>query len=201
MFRDESSKVREKAHAQWGAGPGEGCSSLTSPSLSPFQSAWSARSPLPDDDAGSTSPTALTPRLKGRWPASGLIRPLGPTTAEQGIHFYVDRYVLGYPDGPRRAEELQDCQWVFHPAVQNIMAAIGLAAMSNLTRDANTRFEARQNYVLALQQTGKALMNPGTLKMDMALRNVVMLAMFEVRSTLSRSPRTSPSCGEAHTAS
>jgi len=184
MFRDESSKVMQKAHAQWGVEPGEGSSAPSSAppsSKSPPSSATSSRSGsvFAATPASSASPTA------GQSPPSALALSVAapPTSSweERGVQFYVDHYLLGFPDEPKTPTELYEKTWLYHPSIRTIMAAVGLAARSNLTGDDEMKSVARHSYVSALQDMGTMLANPQTLRLDIALRGVVMLAMFEVR--------------------
>ena len=96
------------------------------------------------------------------------------------MQFYVDHYLLGFPDEPKTPTELHEKTWLYHPSIQTIMAAVGLAARSNITGDDEMKTVARISYVSALQDMGSMLANPQNIKLDIALRGVVMLAMFEV---------------------
>lgn len=61
---------------------------------------------------------------------------IGPSLEERGIQFYVDRYLLGHPDEPKTIGELGSSAWLWNPALQHVMAAVGLAGLSNLTGNA-----------------------------------------------------------------
>lgn len=104
---------------------------------------------------------------------------------EKGIQFYVDRYILGYPQEPRTSEDIQDVPWMSTPGVADVMvadvmAAVGLSAMSNLTGDKELDIAARQKYGLVLRNTAKSIQNPAALGSLKAMRTIVLLAMFEL---------------------
>jgi hypothetical protein len=64
--------------------------------------------------------------------------------------------------------------------VQDIMAAVGLASLSNLRGDTSMMTMARQKYGLALRQTGRLIQASSMPDFEVTMRSVVMLAMFEV---------------------
>lgn len=66
------------------------------------------------------------------------------------------------------------------------MAAIGLGALANLSGSANTMIVARQRYVSALSQTATLIKTQIRNRLDMyiAMKAVVLLALFEVRPSL-----------------
>ena len=101
---------------------------------------------------------------------------------DRAIQFYLEHYVIGLPDEPRAGHELQGLQWVHAPATRNIMAAVGLAGLSNLNGDKDMDTLARQYYGSALQtiSSSVASRNLSGLDMEVVLRAVVMMAMFEV---------------------
>ncbi|KAK4169303.1 hypothetical protein QBC43DRAFT_60166 [Cladorrhinum sp. PSN259] len=198
MFRDESSKVIKRAHAQWGVPaetePGEpsGASptlSTSSSSSSPSSSSSSpsSLSPVSTRSINSSlgSPTSVKSMLKvqrGRRSAPGLLNEVPATAVDKAVQFYIEHYVIGLPDEPKAGQELQGLQWVHAPATRNIMAAVGLAGLANLTGDKEMDNLAGQHYGHALQKmstsiTGK---NVAGLDLEVILRTVVMMAMFEV---------------------
>lgn len=52
---------------------------------------------------------------------------------DQGMHFYVNRYLVGLPDEPKYTSDITASHWIWNPALQHIVSAIGLAGLSNLT--------------------------------------------------------------------
>ena len=107
---------------------------------------------------------------------------IGPTMEEQGIQFYMNHYLLNLPKEPSSQAGQKTLAWLFHPALQDVMAAVGLAALSNLNGDAEMSDLSRKKYVSAMSQTGKLIMRPTPADAYSTLRTVVMLALFEVRS-------------------
>lgn len=96
------------------------------------------------------------------------------------MQFYLDHFVLGYPQEPQTAADLQDSQWLSTPAIADIMVAVGLSGLSNLTGDLQMEVEARQKYGVVLRSMAKSIQNPAALDPRIAIRKVVLLSMFEV---------------------
>ncbi|OHW96399.1 C6 zinc finger domain-containing-like protein [Colletotrichum incanum] len=215
MFRDESTKVIKKAHAQWGVsdGPENGhvqASASNAPSppasspaysrkstpnstrtasssgaaaaISPVSNAASfASSPSPSSrSAASTSPVVLPVVKQENRESSPPTLHIGPTLEEQGVQFYVNRYLIGHPDEPKSGQDLATEGWIWHPAVQDVMCAVGLAGLYNLTGNMEMMATAREKYGSALRQTGKLIRPPHTPSIDVTMRSVIALAMFEV---------------------
>lgn len=109
-----------------------------------------------------------------------LFKTVGASPTERGVQFYVDHYVLGHPEEPKTVGELFERQWFVDPLPQHLMAAIGLGGMSNLRDDPATKDLARAEYVLSLQEVGKAIQKPQAFDPHLLMRCVVMLALFEV---------------------
>jgi hypothetical protein len=211
MFRDESSKVIQKAHAQWGvddASPdtpqsqtsaqllssfsassasstsstssSSSTSSTTSWSTSPLSVAGHRASPLtPPSPASSQPPSLAVVPATAVWPPR-LPSPVDPSLEEQGVQFYINRYLIGHPDEPRSAGDLTSTEWLWDPSLQDIMTAVGLASLSNLRGDKALMSTARQRYVKALRQTGQLIQTTAVPDFEVTMRGVVMLAMFEV---------------------
>ncbi|KAK2042270.1 hypothetical protein LZ31DRAFT_526531 [Colletotrichum somersetense] len=215
MFRDESTKVIKKAHAQWGVSDGleneqiraSASNAPSSPASSPAYSQRStpnstraasrsnvatAISPVPNTasfapspssssrSAGSTSPPLLPVVKQEICESSPPTLHIGPTLEEQGVQFYVNRYLIGHPDEPKSGQELATEGWIWHPAMQDVMCAVGLAGLYNLTGNVEMMATAREKYGSALRQTGKLIRPPNTPSLDVTMRSVVALAMFEV---------------------
>lgn len=244
MFRDESSKVIQKAHAQWGVNeagaevpfsqsssrsvassvsPASTASSNASSAalvlsdalplntsmapynqhfpasateVAPSTASWSpgpssprsqvgyrTAPPTPPSTSSTDHPTPSTGSTPGQlattWPPR-LPTPMDPSLEEQGIQFYINRYLIGHPDEPKSPGDISSADWIWNPAVQDAMTAIGLASLSNLRSDKTLMTTARQRYGLALRQTGQLIQTSVTPDFDVTMRSVVMLAMFEV---------------------
>ncbi|OBS21127.1 hypothetical protein FPOA_07466 [Fusarium poae] len=221
MFRDESSKVIQKAHAQWGVGDSasEGLSAQTSSSslASSYASSASTHSsssstslhagsassvtvgwptspvstpsqqtlpPTPSSPSSSsfivTKSSATNTAMSTFTQPPRLPTPIDSSIEDQGIQFYVNRYLIGHPDEPRHPGDLTNTEWLWDPAVQDIMAAVGLASLSNLRGDSSMMTTARQKYGLALRQTGRLIQTSSMPDFEVTMRSVVMLAMFEL---------------------
>jgi hypothetical protein len=184
MFRDESSKVIQKAHAQWGVDdvPEASGSAPAEPTLSKPPA-----STLPHDQisAASTLPsppsshagfsTDLAPYLHG-----GVHPSIGESYEDQGFRFYINRYLIGHPDEPRTAAELSMGGWHWDPALRDIFTAVGLAGLSNLKGDLELMSTARRQYGSALRTAGQLIQSKQQPSVDVTSRLVVLLALFEV---------------------
>ncbi|RSL50620.1 hypothetical protein CEP53_008721 [Fusarium sp. AF-6] len=235
MFRDESSKVMQKAHAQWGVGesgsemasqasssssassstsnsasavssvPTLSCSTSTNTTLAPYSAPssaisssassatyWSSTSPSSLVSHQTSPPTPPSPTSYHQTsststaqpvaivPPPRLPTPVDPSLEEQGVQFYINRYLIGHPDEPKTPGDLSSTEWLWDPAVQDVMAAVGLASLSNLRGDNNLMTTARQRYGVALRQTGRLIQTSVTPDFEVTMRSVVMLAMFEL---------------------
>ncbi|EAA29033.3 hypothetical protein GE21DRAFT_4902 [Neurospora crassa] len=183
MFRDESTKVIQKAHAQWGIS--DLPDSADSPSSSSSSSSSSTSStPSPKSVVSSRSYFSERPRFKlstsPEHSRTRLPKEIYATKDDQAIQFYVEHYVVGHPDEPTAAHELRMVEWIHAPEFRDMMAAVGLASMSNLTGNKALVTMARQKYGLALQHTASSIANPQAMNLDISLRTVIMLAIYEV---------------------
>lgn len=223
MFRDESTKVIKKAHAQWGVPESSENGSVrssasTAPSPASSSSAYSRKgtpaasrtetaasssasasaSASPSSSyrsSGSASPRALpVVKQEAARDTSPMAIHVGPTMEEQGLHFYVNRYLLGHPDEPKSPQDLATEPWMWHPALQDVMCAVGLAGLYNLNGNVKMMAMAREKYGSALRQTGKLIRPPHTPSIDVTMRSVVALAMFEVGFDPHRNPTPLASC-------
>ena len=208
MFRDESSKVIQKAHAQWGL-EGRNSSPLQPPSTPPdavetrstssvsgdgAQALLPATSPVRRRQSSSyrdasrsdqSDPSSMTMTMTELVPASyygQVSKTIGPSLEEQGIQFYVNRYLIGHPDEPRNSGDLDSSPWLWSPALQDVMTAVGLAGLSTVKNDGELMTLARQRYGTALRRTGQLIQKCQTPSLMLTMRAVVMLLMFEVGS-------------------
>lgn len=135
---------------------------------------------------GSSSPLAATssPAVTGlkveSWDSSKLPPVIPTDPAELGLTFYVNHYVIGYPDEVRKAEDLSSQTWFQSSSSQTTMAALGLAGMANLHDDKQLQHLSRIKYGEALALTNSALHNP-LQNLEAAIKTTVMLALFQVR--------------------
>jgi hypothetical protein len=225
MFRDESSKVIQKAHAQWGVGDSASGGLSTQTSSSSLASSYASNASTHSSSSSSSSSASLHAHSASSvtvgWPTSPdstpsrqalpptpsspsssssiiskssatntalavfaqptrLPTPIDSSIEDQGIQFYVNRYLIGHPDEPRHPGDLTNTEWLWDPAVQDIMAAVGLASLSNLRGDSRMMTTARQKYGLALRQTGRLIQTSSMPDFEVTMRSVVMLAMFEL---------------------
>jgi hypothetical protein len=206
MFRDESTKVIQKAHAQWGVQESEASGSgsvvaIGDPGSSSGSSDGSAvrsasSSPTSTASASSSSPSPWSenpipivvkrrnspPNPDSTRALARVPKEISPTEIDKGIHFYIQHYLIGHPDEARSLQDLREIKWLNKPNVTDMMAAVGLASLSNLTGQKELETIARQKYGSALQHTSKAIQTLVEEDKESLMRAVVMLAMFEVRS-------------------
>ncbi|KAI2470627.1 hypothetical protein F4781DRAFT_390027 [Annulohypoxylon bovei var. microspora] len=179
MFRDESSKVIQKAHAQWGSSSSPtdptGSSSLASSSSS--ASTWTNGSP--GSNSTSDSPPASTPVAPRDLTPTRIPKKVDLNVDQQGMQFYINRYLMNHPDSPRTRDQVA-AYFSSADAAQNVMVAVGLAGMSNLLGNKNMNLLARSKYVAALKQTGQLIASNDPAGLIARLRSVVTLALFEV---------------------
>ncbi|KAI1453603.1 hypothetical protein F4805DRAFT_362089 [Annulohypoxylon moriforme] len=179
MFRDESSKVIQKAHAQWGSSgsptDATGSSSLASSSSS--TSIWTQESPA--STSTSDSPPADTPIATRDLTPARIPRKVDLNVDQQGMQFYINRYLMNHPDSPKTRDQVAE-YFSSADSAQNVMVAVGLAGMSNLLGNKNMNLLARSKYVTALKQTGQLIASNNPAGLIARLRSVVSLALFEV---------------------
>lgn len=216
MFRDESSKVMQKAHAQWGTQESPDASSTTT--FISFNSPQSQSVSLPSPDRprsepqpakekpaqpaavhvqltsgpalsarrASTADRHLSKGTEAAAPALAKIPSILHTPIEdRGVQFYVNRYLIGHPDEVQSQEDLESPanSWIWHPDLQDIMSAIGMAALANLSADVDMMNVARQKYGKALHCTGRLILQKSPTEDNfVSTRSVILLAMFEVCS-------------------
>lgn len=197
MFRDESSKVIQRAQSQRSGGQG-----ASSPA---DQKANDAKPDEPKGDDSKKLPHSTQLAVRGpQHPpcaqGSRYMRPgaspqarISSTLEDRGFHFYIRRYLVGHPDEPRNLPDLKNYEWHFSPTLREASAALGLAALSNLTGDGRLLTAANAQYGNALRTAGKVMKSSDPLAADLASRLVVMLAMYEV-SIAMNNPRPSVPC-------
>jgi hypothetical protein len=162
MFRDESSKVIKKAHAQWTGDPGQSSNdSLSQPNTS------EARRRQP-----SAEPNAECIKM---------IKSIDGTITDRAAEFYLQNFLFGYPNEPKTGADINiNTDWISAPGVSDVMAAVGMVALGNLRSDGDMVTAAREKYILVLQQTSKSLQDIKSQNFYAMMRSVVILAMFEV---------------------
>ncbi|VBB86686.1 Putative protein of unknown function [Podospora comata] len=197
MFRDESSKVIKRAHQQWGvpdtSEQGEGSGSSPTPSTSSSSSATSPTSTSTASPisirrrlAASQSPQSASSAItfKREAPELGYRVPteISINAVDRAIQFYIEHYVIGLPDEPKVGQELQGRPWVHSAVTREIMAAVGLASLSNINGDKKLSTLSKQHYGRALHNISSSIMarHVPELDLDVILRAVVMMAMYEV---------------------
>jgi hypothetical protein len=122
----------------------------------------------------------IKPRTTASTTASKIPRTLDPALVDQGISFYMNKFIIGQPDQAMTPIEIQANPVVWHPLVQEMMAAIGLAGLSNLRGDESINVVAREKYGSALARTMTTMTTSDATQAHAVMRTVIMLAVFEV---------------------
>jgi len=121
-------------------------------------------------------------------PPSALDYTLSPSFQEQGVAFFFSRYVTteettDYHNYDFIYEVWQPSRGVQDRRVDAVLAsmtAVGLAAMSSLTRSPERLDWARQSYVAALRLISDALEDPEEATKDSTLLAVLILGTYEM---------------------
>lgn len=180
MFRDESTKVIQKAHAQWGVSDsfemGEPSGSSPTSTTSPSSISTRSRASI----SGRSSSKASTPPGDDNLTWVTGPQEIYATRSDQAVRFFIEHYLVGHPDEAKASRELQGVGWIHAPQIQHIMAAVGLASMSNLTGDKEMQVMAREKYGLALRLMVASIQNLQTIDLTVSVRTIIILALFEV---------------------
>ncbi|KAI1772495.1 hypothetical protein F4818DRAFT_444318 [Hypoxylon cercidicola] len=190
MFRDESSKVIQKAHAQWGSSGSPIDVSGSTAASSSSASAWANESPGGSSDSSSSSTPSPQDIVSARLP-----KKVGLSLEQQGMQFYINRYLMNHPDSPRTHDQVA-AYCAAADTTQNVMIAIGLAGLSNLQGDKNLNLVARSRYVSALKHTGQLIAANDPASFVARVRSVVSLALFEV--VQGKGPKSTVSSASTH---
>lgn len=102
------------------------------------------------------------------------------TPEEMGKAFYIQNYVLRHAGEPKSAIELAEVEWIKHDSMQHIIVGIGLAGMTNLTSNPELRRVALEKRGMTLELLRRSLQVPGSLEYELSVRNIILLAQFEV---------------------
>lgn len=179
MFRDESTKVIQKAHAQWGVAEShETRESSSSPTSEASPSSVSSRSRAPVSRKSKSKSSAPPP--EDSWTVVNTSKEIYATKSDQAVRFFIEHYLVGHPDEPKASRELQGIGWIHAPQVQNIMAAVGFASMSNLTGDKMLQVMAREKYGMALRQMASSIQDLENLDLNVSMRTIIIMSLFEV---------------------
>ncbi|KAI7787983.1 hypothetical protein LA080_013288 [Diaporthe eres] len=143
--------------------------------ISPNSPGARGRSPSPL--FATSSPATIRSQGEG-WNPSKLPVAIPTDPAELGLSFYVDHYIIGYPDEVRKAEDLSSQIWFQSSSSQATMAAMGLAGLGNLHDDKQLQHLSRIKYGEALSLANEALHNP-LQNLEAAIKTTVMLALFQ----------------------
>jgi hypothetical protein len=112
---------------------------------------------------------------------SPCLQQIVPNFHDQGVQFYINRYIMGHNDQPHTPTDPRTGWWIWAPPLQDAMAAVGLAGLANLRNsDIQLATSARQRYTAALSRTGRMIQKNDPSESWVTTRLVVLLAMYEV---------------------
>lgn len=187
----QSAPVKSKRSASIAPTARSGASSIPTPPASVLStSPVSTQSPPRIRESPSpTTPSAFQSGdlLQGSsWEALALHSPVATNPNDLGLSFYVNHYILGYPDEVKRGEDLSGELWFQSPASQATMTALGLAGLGNLHNDKQLQLLSKIKYGEALACTNQALRDP-LKNLDAAIRATIMLALYQCVHTTHQS--------------
>lgn len=111
---------------------------------------------------------------------------------EQGLRFFFNRFATSVQKAGDNTSLLEISSLATSPLIASVqnelplreaVMAVGLAAMSNVTRDKSSLLVAREKYVAALNVVRAAVENPQLANPELTFKIIVMLSLFEVRLT------------------
>ncbi|KAJ5923927.1 hypothetical protein N7466_008114 [Penicillium verhagenii] len=145
--------------------------------------------PVLKSDASSTSSEE---ELKAAVPQRRLILPLVPTvpiavstTVEDlGLKFFCTQFVTASSaamDGPFVLSTSSFIDTVsVELSFRDAVASVGLAALSNVTRDRSLRLAAREKYALSLNAVRQAVANPLQARPNETIKIILMIGLYEM---------------------
>ncbi|KAF2186763.1 hypothetical protein K469DRAFT_144977 [Zopfia rhizophila CBS 207.26] len=104
-----------------------------------------------------------------------------PSLDEQGITFFMLNFACGLDQPPLESDLYHQhlSTHGFHPIVAASMTALGLAGISNISKDATLKREFTRSYLKALHMTNAALACPTEVRNDSTLLATMLLSIFE----------------------
>lgn len=167
LFRDESERVRQKAHQRHRTqvNPTPGTSKLTS---------LPARDLVEAFDTQSSTSAFLSSNT-----SYGLSHPLG----ELGINFFFTRYTFNQqPFSHDYSQWLAQSCFGHAPnhALRAAIEAVGTAALANVFHAPSAASKSNKQYSLALLATTKALNDPVQALADETMMAIILLGLYEV---------------------
>ncbi|KUI69712.1 White-opaque regulator 1 [Cytospora mali] len=160
LFRDESARTIEKARRD---------AHVDSFDVVRFERSQSQ----------STSVTCVTDPALFLDPS--LARPLQLPLRQMAANFFFNNFVVEGPQTTDTNYQLLVDMYQNHPdsAAVHAMEAVGLAGLSNISRDHKLRFEAQKRYGRALTRTNDSLGDPVQATSDLTAMSVLLLGQFE----------------------
>lgn len=170
LFRDESERVRQKAH-QRHRGQDSSPAYATTTSIS-----------CDDGDLGRAFP--IPPSAFGL-PVSKVSYGLSQPLVELGLNFFFTRYTFDQP--PFSQDYSQWLKWSCSGYTPNnslraAIEAVGMAALANVFHAPNAASRSKKQYSKALMATKRALNDPLLALADETMMAIILLGQYEVPS-------------------
>lgn len=183
MFRDENDKAaRQSAEAKAKTEARrklEDSAALESDISTPGSGA--DRSPSDALVCTSKGQQILTPRI---------IAPLSIPLEDQGLRFFVNRFVTRVANRTGRSLHAGTMQPSPHlgavaldQSSRDAVVSVGLAALSNVNNDRELRILSREKHAMVIRAVRKIVENPAQADPDRTFHLIIMLSLYEVRSS------------------
>jgi len=104
-----------------------------------------------------------------------------------GVAFFLAHYLATVT--PRTSTVAEIKNTILYPIYTNqiffdAVSAVGLAGLSNVRKDQNLMLAARQKYIGTMRHVSSALQTPVNMNIEITLKCIMMLAIFEVDANL-----------------
>lgn len=111
---------------------------------------------------------------------------------EQGLKFFFNRFVTAISAVQNSPYDIKSPPFFnaisLEARLRDAIISVGLAAMANVTRNRSLLLASREKYVAAINSVRLAVGNPEQANPDQTFKLIVMLSLYEVRSTVPTSP-------------
>ncbi|KAJ5753447.1 Chondroitin AC/alginate lyase [Penicillium nucicola] len=119
--------------------------------------------------------------------APRIVAPLSSSAEELGLKFFVARFgtpEVTRPDGSPHTLQPSHFFGAIHydQSARDAVVSVGLAAMSNVTRDKAMRILSREKHATVINAVQKAVSNPAQANPDSTFHKIVMLSLYEMVS-------------------
>jgi hypothetical protein len=145
----------------------------------------------PGSGADRSPSDALVCRSRGQLiPTPRIIAPLSIPLEDQGLRFFVNRFVTRIAN--RTGRSLHEGTVQPSPRLGTValdqssldaVVSVGLAALSNVNNDRELRILSREKHAVVIKAVREVVENPAQANPDRTFHLIVMLSLYEVRSS------------------